>query len=115
MGGAKGLPFGWTIMIYAETETENERLRRFLGTSAAWLVLPHFSGTVRLENESSPTLRYPGRTYSDRDAKAALYVTSLLGQVLDSERIGFQEAESFADDDVAGKTCFLFGSRSNRA
>jgi hypothetical protein len=100
-------------MIYAETE--KDKLKHFLSTSTAWLVLPHFAGTVALENDSSSPLSYQGRTYSDRDARAALYVTSLLGQVLDSERIRFGEEKSFAETDVAGKTYFLFGSRSNRA
>lgn len=91
-------------------------LRSEVLTSGCSLYLPKFTGNVILEDDSSPTvgLTYPGRTFSDRDTKAALYITSVLGQVLESDKIELKETSGF--EPVGGlpdKTAFLFGSRSN--
>lgn len=102
-------------------QTEISELQTFLGagvlTSGCGLYLPRFSGKVELASDSNapPSLRYGGGTYSERDAKAAFYVTSVLGHVLDSDKIKLEEVAEFTPaSGLAHKTAFLFGSRSNR-
>jgi hypothetical protein len=97
------------------------KLQAFLGSevmnSGCSLYLPRFLGEVKLTPDPSTIspLEYAGGTFSERDAKAALYVTSILGHVLETDKIHLEEASGFAP--VAGfphKTAFLFGSRSNK-
>ena len=100
---------------------EISELQTFLGdgilTSGCGLYLPRFSGKVELAADPSApqSLRYGGGTYSERDAKAAFYVTSVLGHVLDSDKIQLEEVADFSPaSGLPHKTAFLFGSRSNR-
>lgn len=104
-------------MEYAEIS----ELKTFLGagilTSGCGLYLPRFSGKVALtaDPNSPPSLQYAGGTYSERDARAAFYVTTVLGHILDSDKIRLEEVSEFTPDSgLAHKTAFLFGSRSNR-
>lgn len=99
---------------------DTAKLQTFLGpevlTSGCSLYLPKFAGNVYLaDDSSSPTsFTYPGRTFSERDTKAALYITSVLGHILDSDKIELKETSSFAPvGGLPNKTAFLFGSRSN--
>jgi hypothetical protein len=96
-------------------------LQKFLGSEAmasgCALYLPRFLGEVNLSTApgSTVSLQYTGGTFSERDSKAALYITSVLGHVLESDQIKMEEASEFAP--VVGlphKTAFLFGSRSNQ-
>jgi hypothetical protein len=99
---------------------EISELQNFLGAgilnSGCGLYLPRFSGKVALMKDQSASLplQYMGGTYSERDAKAAFYITSVLGHVLDSDQIRLEEASDFTPDSgLAHSTAFLFGSRSN--
>jgi hypothetical protein len=102
-------------------QQELNNLQKFLGpeamNSGCSLYLPKFLGEVKLTpapNSMSP-LGYAGGTFSERDTKAALYITSVLGHVLESDKIQMEEAAEFAP--VVGlphETAFLFGSRSNQ-
>jgi hypothetical protein len=101
--------------------SEINELQTFLGAgtlnSGCGLYLPRFSGRVALRADASVPLpfQYAGGTYSERDAKAAFYVTSVLGHVLDSDKIRLEEVSEFTPDSgLTHKTAFLFGSRSNR-
>lgn len=102
--------------------SEINELQAFLGagvlSSGCGLYLPRFSGKVALSADHSGVpspLQYAGGTYSERDAKAAFYITSVLGHILDSDKIRLEEASDFTPDSgLAHKTAFLFGSRSNR-
>jgi hypothetical protein len=95
-------------------------LKKFLGDAilqkGCGLYLPKFSGPVELKSDqNSPVpLVYPGNTFSDRDAKSALHVSSLLGHVLDPDKIQLKDATSFSTNGTP-QTFFLFGSRSNQA
>lgn len=100
---------------------EISELQTFLGpemlSSGCSLYLPKFLGEVELTPDpSSPSpLQYAGGTFSERDAKAAFYITSMLGHVLDSDQIRLEEASEFTPDSgSAQKTAFVFGSRSNQ-
>ncbi len=99
--------------------TEISDLQTFLGpqilNSGCSLYLPRFLGDVQLTpdpNSPSP-LQYAGGTFSERDAKAAFYITSVLGRILDSDQISLEEASNFTPGPVL-KTAFVFGSRSNQ-
>ena len=95
-------------------------LKSFLGdtvlTKGCGLYLPKFSGPVELKSDQNAPapLVYPGYTFSDRDAKSALHVASLLGHILDPDKISLKEASNFSPNGSA-QTVFLFGSRSNQA
>jgi hypothetical protein len=58
-------------------------------------------------------LRYPGRAFADRDARAAFYVTSILSRAVDCNNIRWEEAATYTPGQPG--TVFLFGSRSNQA
>src|SRR5688572_15925109 len=97
------------------------KLQAFLGsdliTSGCSFYLPKFLGKTNLVEAagSNLPLSYAGATFSERDTKAALYITSVLGHVLETDKISLEEASGFAP--IAGlphKTAFLFGSRSNQ-
>lgn len=101
--------------------SEINELQIFLGAgilnSGCGLYLPRFYGNVALAADTGehPPLQYGGGTYSERDAKAAFYITSVLGHVLDLDKIQLEEASDFTPDaGLAHKTAFLFGSRSNQ-
>jgi hypothetical protein len=101
--------------------SEISELQTFLGpevlTSGCSLYLPKFFGDVELTHDpvSPSPLQYAGGTFSERDAKAAFYITSILGHVLDSDQIRLEEASKFAPTSgPAQKTAFVFGSRSNQ-
>ena len=101
--------------------SEISELQAFLGAgvlnSGCGLYLPRFSGKVALTADAGAPLplQYAGGTYSERDAKAAFYITSVLGHLLDSDKIQLEEASDFTPDSgFAHKTAFLFGSRSNQ-
>ncbi len=101
--------------------SEINELQAFLGAgvlnSGCGLYLPRFSGKVALTADTSAPspLQYGGSTYSERDARAAFYITSVLGHLLDSDKIQLEEASDFTPDSgLAHKTAFLFGSRSNQ-
>lgn len=100
---------------------EINELQSFLGAgvlnSGCGLYLPRFSGRVNLATSTSAPspLQYAGGTYSERDTKAAFYITSVLGHILDSDKIQLEEVSDFTPDSgLAHKTAFLFGSRSNQ-
>lgn len=101
--------------------SEINELQTFLGpevlNSGCNLYLPKFLGDVELTPDpGSPSpLQYAGGTFSERDAKAAFYITSILGHVLDSDQIRLEEASKFSPTSVTmQKTAFVFGSRSNQ-
>jgi hypothetical protein len=101
--------------------SEINDLQAFLGAgilnSGCGLYLPRFSGKVALAaGPSAPLpLQYAGGTYSERDAKAAFYITLVLGHILGSDKIQIEEASDFTPGSgLAHKTAFLFGSRSNQ-
>jgi hypothetical protein len=105
--------------IFMDYSKINE-LQEFLGanilTHGCNLYLPKFQGKVVSTTGSGGALplQYPGGTYSERDAKAALHITSVLGQVLDSDKINLENTSEFTPSfDLFHKTAFLFGSRSN--
>mgnify|MGYP000583698694 CR=1 FL=1 len=91
---------------------EYTELRSFIGSTSVNagcnLFLPAFSGPVSL---SQPALQYPGGIFSERDAKSALYVSSLLGQVFEYDQVQVEEAKN---NPLPIGTSFLFGSRSNQ-
>ena len=97
------------------------KLETFLGPNIAnmgcSLYLPKFRGSVELKQEpyASSTLQYGGETFSERDTKAAFYVTSMLGQVVDSDKIKLEKASRFVPvTPRVNTTAFVFGSRSNQ-
>lgn len=102
-------------------EAQTAHLRSFLGADApdanCALYLPEFHGTVDLtvRADSGSGLRYPGRTVSERDARAAFHVSSLLGHVLGPDRIHLGRATDFEPSAEGPQAAFLFGSRSNLA
>src|SRR6185312_1603813 len=101
--------------------SEISELQTFLGPEilsyGCSLYLPRFLGEVELipDPSSRSPLLYAGGTFSERDAKAAFYITSVLGQVLDTDKIKLEEASEFTPDlGMSQKTAFVFGSRSNQ-
>lgn len=108
------------------TVTYDRQLRKFFGLSNArgqcLLYLPTFSGPVSLVTEtahlrgepaSGDGLQYLGNTFADRDAKAALYVTSILSRAVESSDIRWEDPRTYSPGQPG--TAFLFGSRSNQA
>lgn len=107
-GRKKKTRFG--IMTQVMSPLETGELRKFLGAGTlSRVVVPRFTGPVALEQDD---LHYPGNTFSDRDARAAMYVASLLGCVIKSDRIRI-EAPDAANALNNNGPCFLIGSRSN--
>jgi len=103
-------------MEYSNTNELQEFLGANILNHGCNLYLPRFLGEVVSTTSSSAALplQYPGGTYSERDAKAAFHITSVLGQVLDSGKISFENISDFTPSfDLLHKTAFLFGSRSN--
>lgn len=99
---------------------DTANLQTFLGpevlTSGCSLYLPKFAGMVHLADDSIPpvSFSYPGGTFSERDTKAALYITSVLGHILESDKIEVKETSGFVPTaGLPDKTAFLIGSRSN--
>jgi hypothetical protein len=97
----------------------SDRLAQFLTLSResrrCVLYLPPFRGDALLDSgraQASP-LHYPGKTYSHRDARAALYVSSLVSRILDPENISVEDATAESTLPGSGEVAFLFGSRSN--
>jgi len=93
------------------------KLQTFLGPNVinlgCSLYLPKFLGSVHLKSDPLPaSLQYGGETFSERDTKAAFYITSILGQVVDSDKIKLAEASQFVPS-ALNSTAFVFGSRSN--
>lgn len=106
--------------------SETLQLQQFFGLNSGEpcrFYLPTFCGPVRLEPVSgryfrtrrsrSTDFRYSGRTFADRDAKAALYITSILSRSVALDSIRWEKTGDFAPDEPG--TVFLFGSRSNQA
>jgi len=98
-----------------------KQLRKFLGWTAAQhgceLFLPKFRCGAKLTDpkEEDSSFRYPGSTFSERDTRAAFHVSSLISNIVDSERIHLKDSSSFLPEKAKAKVCFVFGSRSNRA
>jgi hypothetical protein len=100
-------------------DDRNNQLAEFLALSPesgrCVLYLPQFRGDALLDAgraEAFP-LHYPGNTHSQRDARAAFYVTSLVSRILDPENISVENATTDSVLPDPGQTAFLFGSRSN--
>jgi hypothetical protein len=100
-------PTGATTALRAFLHAR-ERSRHFR------LLLPEFQGPAILENEPAlSNFAYRGRTFAERDARAASHVQCLLNRVVDIGKVTLEGAgtTTVGPNDVA----FLFGSRSNHA
>jgi len=109
------------------TAGETRRLRKFFGLDGVdecRFYLPTFSGPAELQTRSSRSsrnekssslgsLQYPGRTFADRDARAAFYLTAILSRAIEVENIRWEAAGARTSGQPG--TIFVFGSRSNQA
>ena len=75
------------------------------------LYLPRFQGSVAT-SPTDPPLKYPGGTFSDRDARAAVAVSTLAAGVFTPGAIAVRHADEFVDD-PRPHTGIVFGSRSS--
>jgi hypothetical protein len=100
------------------TSADESALRRFLGDDIVQrgciFYLPEFCGNAFLDSGGVlPPLQYPGRTFSERDARAAFYVSSILSRVVDPEHIHVEGTVGFEPARGLSRSAFSFGSRSN--
>jgi hypothetical protein len=97
---------------------DESALRRFVGDDVAQngclFYLPEFCGNALLNSSGAvPPLQYSGRTFSERDARAAFYVSAMLSYVVDPDRIHLEATVTFEPARGLSQSAFLFGSRSN--
>ena len=104
-------------MQYSDTNELQEFLGADILNYGCSLYLPKFfgGGTLKTDSRSPQSLEYAGSTYSERDAKAAFHITSVLGHILDLDKIKLEDISDVMPGlDQTHKTAFLFGSRSNK-
>lgn len=102
-------------MTLAALDTTSEPLAAFFRPvaprSELSLYLPSFQSPVATA-PTNPPLKYPGATFSDRDARAAVAVSALAARVFAPAAIEIRHTDDFANG-PAPHAGVVFGSRSS--